>query len=243
MGEARNVHGVVHRGGDGIALAGDERRGDRALVAGHDRADALVDRLAHAVDGGGVAQPKAAVGRGYGRVNAAKREAGGADALEVEVTREVVAAGPQWLEWRREARLELDEAADRRRGALAHRHPHALELLGEARSFHPHDPHDNAIRALTLFARLDEARNVDVPGRRLQHGMGDDGALEGRSRKSGRSGRDRQGERKGHRPPPRNHRGSDRRHDEGSRGPGRRFSVGGEIEDNPEAEGDRKPWH
>ena len=68
------------------------------MSPGSDRADALVDRLAHAVDDGGVAQPEAcgATGGGCG-LDRAEHEAGGADALEIHVAREVVAAGPQRL--------------------------------------------------------------------------------------------------------------------------------------------------
>ena len=67
------------------------------------------------------------------RLDRAERIARRADALEIHVAREIVAAGPQRLQRRRQMRLELDEAADRRRGALAHRDAHALGLLGDAR--------------------------------------------------------------------------------------------------------------
>ena len=36
VGEARYVHGLVHRRRDGVAFAGDQRRRDRSFVAGQD---------------------------------------------------------------------------------------------------------------------------------------------------------------------------------------------------------------
>src|SRR2546426_493382 len=81
-----------------------------------DSADALVGGFAQAVDDREIAQPQGGrVGR-VGGADVAEHEARGADALEVEIAREVVAAGPQRLERRRQPCLELDEAADRRRG-------------------------------------------------------------------------------------------------------------------------------
>src|SRR4051812_26573852 len=65
----------------------------------------------------------------------AEREAGGADVLEIEVGGKIVSARPQRLQRRRKPRLELDECADRRRRALAHRQAHAVGLLLEPPSF------------------------------------------------------------------------------------------------------------
>ena len=89
------IHRVVDRRGDRIALAGQQRRGDRAGVAGQRLADARVDRIAHAADGDRIAQPPAAaVGCGK-RLDRAEHEARRADALEIDVAREIVAAGTQ----------------------------------------------------------------------------------------------------------------------------------------------------
>src|ERR1700694_706505 len=98
--------------------------------------------------------------RRLGAADAAEREARSADALEVEIPRKVVTAGAQGFERRRQPGLELDEAADCRRGALAHRYPDALELLVKARGGNALDPHDDPVGALTLFPRLDEASDV-----------------------------------------------------------------------------------
>ncbi len=46
VGEARDVHGVVDRRRDRVALAGDQRRGDGAAVARQHRADAGVEAVA-----------------------------------------------------------------------------------------------------------------------------------------------------------------------------------------------------
>jgi hypothetical protein len=74
---------VVHRRRDGVAFAGDQRRCDRSFVAGQDRADALVDGLAHAIHGRGVAQPQTGRVRRLGGADAAEHEARGADTLEI----------------------------------------------------------------------------------------------------------------------------------------------------------------
>jgi len=54
MGEARNIHGIVDRRGNRVALSSDQRRGDRSIVSGHDGANALVDGLTHIIDNRGV---------------------------------------------------------------------------------------------------------------------------------------------------------------------------------------------
>jgi len=71
--------------------------------------------------------------RGFNRADGAQHEPGRADALKIHVAREVIAARPQGFEWWRQPRLELDETADRRRRALAHRYPHALEMFAQSR--------------------------------------------------------------------------------------------------------------
>ena len=101
MRETRDVHRVVDRRRNRIALAGDQRRGDRTFIAGDDGADALVDRLANAVDESGIVQPNAGADRRRHDLDLAERIAGRADALEKHIAREVVAARPQRCERRR----------------------------------------------------------------------------------------------------------------------------------------------
>ena len=48
--------------------------------------------------------------------------------MKIHVAAEIVTARPQRCERRLQPRLQFDEAADRGRGALAHRQPHALEF-------------------------------------------------------------------------------------------------------------------
>ncbi len=50
MRQARDVHRVVDRRGNGVAFAGDQGRRDGAAIAGQSRADAVVDAIAHPVD-------------------------------------------------------------------------------------------------------------------------------------------------------------------------------------------------
>ncbi len=199
--------------------------------------------FAHAVDRHGVAQPQRGRVRRVGGADMAEHEARGADALEIQIAREVVAAGPQRLERRRQPRLELDEAADRRRRALAHRHPHALERLVEPRAGDALDPHDDAVGALALLARLDEAGDLGVPDRRRQHRMIDDGALDGGGGKAGRRRGEPHDQRKSHRPLPNQDRDDAGGDEEGDRRPDGWFLVGGEIDDDPAAECDGEPGH
>src|SRR5436190_24341859 len=79
-----------------------------------------------------------------------------------------VPAGAQRPHRRREARLEIDEAADSRRASLANSKPHTFELLVEANACDVLDSKGNAVRPFALLARLDKAGNIHIPGRRRQ---------------------------------------------------------------------------
>jgi hypothetical protein len=241
--EAGNVHGIVHRRGKGVALACDQRRCNRSLVAGQDGAHACVDRFAHPIDGRGVAQRKRRRARRRLRADASKHEAGGADALEVHVARVVIAAGAQRLERRSKACLELHEIADRRRCALAQRYPNALELLAHARSFHALNVHGDAVGALALFPHLDEAANLDVPQRRRENRMRDDCALDGSGCQSERSRRCAERQRKPERTMPKPHRHDDGRGEKNAHRPGRRLPIGAEIDDDAASEENSKPGY
>src|SRR5262249_34940867 len=146
-----------------------------------------------------VAEPKAALGCRLRYLDAAKHKAGRPDAVEIHVTGEIVAAG---TERRRQARFELHEAADGRRHTLSYRKTNALGLFRKPRALNVVDGYYNAVRALALFAALNEAGNLDIPGRGLNHGMGDDRAFEGRGCKSGRNHGDRERNWKADRAPP-----------------------------------------
>ena len=181
--------------------------------------------------------------RHLGDADTAEHEAGGADTVEVHVAREVVSAGAQWLERRRQSRLELDERADRRRGALAHRDPHALQRLIKPRTGNALDPHDDAVRALALFPDLDEARDIDVPDRRRQHGVSDDRALGGGGRQPSRQGGGTQRQGKRERSPPREDGRRRRRSEQETRRPWRGLAVDGEIDRDAATECDGEPGH
>src|SRR6476646_8678784 len=163
MRQARYVHRVVDWRGDGVALAGDQRRSDGAAVAGQNRTDTFVDRLADRIEKGRVAQPERRRRRRRLALDGAERVARGADAHEIHVACEIVAARPQRRQRRRQMRLERDKATDRRRGALAHRDAHALRRLADAPTFDALDAHGDAVAALTLLAHLDKARKWGAP--------------------------------------------------------------------------------
>src|SRR5262249_26272766 len=161
------------------ALARDQRRGDGAGIAWHVGADARIDNVADVVDERGVTQPCA---RRSGRVGFPDRAVGKADradALEVKIAREIVAAGPQRLERGVEPRLERHEASHRWRTALRHRHAYALRQFVEAVSLDGMHFDDDAIGARALLAHLDPSGGRDAPGSTAQDRVNDECALEG----------------------------------------------------------------
>ena len=139
--------------------------------------------------------------------------------------------------------LNSTNAADRRRGALAHRDPHALQRLIKPRTGNALDPHDDAVRALALFPDLDEARDIDVPDRRRQHGVSDDRALDGGGRQPSRQGGGTQRQGKRERSPPREDGRRRRRSEQEPRRPWRGLAVDGEIDRDAATKCDCEPGH
>ena len=70
-------------------------------------------------------------------------------------------------------RLQLDEAADRRRRALAHRDAHAVGRFSRRAAFETMHADDDAVAALALLADFDKAGQRHARDRRLQHRMRD----------------------------------------------------------------------
>jgi hypothetical protein len=239
--EARNVHGVVERRRNGVALAGDQRGRDRAGIARHRRANAPIDAVAHAFDERRVDEPQAGTARRRRDLDLPHRKAGGADALEIKIAREVVSARTQWRERGVEARLQLDEGADRGRLPFAHRDPHAVGRVVEPAGLEPLDLHDDPIGALALLADFYPSRNGNVAGGVVEDRMGDPRALDGCRRKAGAS----RGHADQHRERDRSRPRQRRRKHEGERqrrcGHRDRLMLGGEIEEDAAREGDRKP--
>jgi hypothetical protein len=145
VADAGDEHRVVEVGRDGVALAGDQGRRDRADVAGQHGADAHVDRIAHAFDKCRGTQSPAGFGRRRDDLHRPVHEAGGVDALEIEVAGEIVASRAQRLQRRIELRLRLDESAGRRRHAAVDREPHALRLVDNAVSLDAFEPQYEAV--------------------------------------------------------------------------------------------------
>jgi hypothetical protein len=188
VGEARNVHRVVDRPGDRVAGSGQERRGDRCLVARQRRADMLVDAVAHPLDERGVAHPERRARFRLARLDVAADEAGGADALEIQVAGEIVAAGFERRERRIEPRLELDELADSRRRALAHGEANAAERFCEPPAFDRVDTDHDAVGALAGLARFDPAGDCCAGNEMAQHRMADPLGPDRRGGKARRGG-------------------------------------------------------
>ena len=157
-------------------------------------------RVADALHRGGIAQPQARLHRRLGDADRAEHKAGRADALEIEIAGEVVAAGTQRLERRIEPRAERHVGADRRRGALLHRDADALGLLLQPRAFERQRADDDAVGALALLADLDEARDRHVAGGPRQDRMRHLHGLQRRDGEARGDGGDGQRQRKRDRP-------------------------------------------
>ena len=240
MAEAGNEHRIVDRRGDRVAAAGQQRGGDGALVAVQRRSDPRIDRIAQPLHEGGVTQRQTASDRRLDGLDGARDKTGSADALEKHVAAEIVAARPQRRERRLQPRLQFDKTADVRRGALAHRQPHALEFGRQTRGVHLRDPQHEPVGALADVAGLDKARKRHRISRPGQHAMRDPRGFPCRGRETRRDGGDHHGRRKQLLPPQQK-----RRHAKSGRGENGnrqdRLMIGGEIEGDPGAEGDRHP--
>ena len=98
--EVADIHRVIHRRRNGVALSGDQRGRDRASVALDDCANTAINAFANSVNGRRDAQPD--VGRRW-RVrqpDGAERKAGRRDATKIKIARKIIAAWPQRLERR-----------------------------------------------------------------------------------------------------------------------------------------------
>ena len=241
MADAGNKHGVEEVRRNRVALAGDQRRRDRADIAGEHRADAAVDRIAHAFDEGRGAQPPAGLGGRRDDPHRAVDEPGGADALEIKVASEIVASRPQRRQRRIELRLRLDKSAGRWRRAAAHGEAHALRLVDDAVAFDALEPEHEAIGFLTLVTQFDEARNGNTVSRKAQNRMFDQGGLQRCDRKPERDGKEAERQHEGDRAPAHPDRGGRGQSGCRQRRPRGRFVIGCEVENDAGAEGDREP--
>ena len=177
--------------------------------------------------------------------DAPEHEAGRADALEVQVARKVVAARPQRLERRRQPRLELDEGSRpaarcpcaptpaRARAARSSRAPVMRWTRTTMRSERSRSSRTSTKPAISTFQAA-----------ACSTGWATSARLTVAVSEARRGGRECERQREGDRPvareapPPRPRRPEQRR-----RRPELRLPVGGEIEDDPEAEGDGEPGH
>jgi hypothetical protein len=88
----------------------------------------------------------------------------------------------QRRERRRQMGLEFDEAADRRRRALANGEPNPLKPFRRAAAFQMLHADDDAVAALARFADFDETGKRHAGHWILQHRVGDARGLQGRDR-------------------------------------------------------------
>ena len=111
-------------------------------------------------------------------------KAGRADALEEQITREIVTAGferPQrWIE----RGFDLDERARRRRHAALDRQPHAARHLIDTATLDAVDAQHETVGMLTLLAQLDKPGHRHAGGREAQHRMIDQRRFERRHGKA-----------------------------------------------------------
>ena len=159
VSKPRNEHRIIDRRGDGVAAAGQKCGGNGALVAVQRGSNARVDRIAQALHDGRIAQRPAAADRRLDGLDGAGNKTGRADALEIHVAAEIVGARPHRRQRRLQPRFQLDEAADRRCGALAHRQANALQPDAAARHLHLRHPQHEAIGTLAHIPGLDKTGN------------------------------------------------------------------------------------
>ena len=159
---------------------------------------------------------------------------------KIQVAAEIVRARPQRRQRRLQPCLQLNETADRRRGALAHRQPHAFEFGVAARAFHGRDAQHKTVGALADIAGLDEAGERYRKHRPRQHAMGDPRGLPGGDRKAGRHRRDHHRDGKDFLPPQQQRDGAKRDRRSGRDGE-HRLMVRGKIERDAGAERDGHP--
>ncbi len=232
---------VVRRRRDQPALARDESGGDRACLAAVGVGDPSGQGIAGIVHVGGEPErPRYRLGRRLHR-DLAEQRAHGADAAEIGVAGEVVAAGARGLRGRQQAGRGGDEVARTQRRRLLERDAHADRPLGRRHRAEARDPHHEAGPLLPFLEGLDqtrERRDRDAGQHRRRHPCDPV-----RARRKAEQGRDqRERDRKGHRPP------SEERQEPGA-GAGRRQGRperghpvrGGEEYQNPGTERHREP--
>ena len=244
MAEPGYEHRIVDRRRDRVAFAVQQCRRNRAVVTAQALPDAGIHAVAQRVDDHGIFQPQPAVLRWRGDLDRSMDKAGGADALEIQIAREVVRTGSKRREWRRQAGLELGEAADRRRRPLLHRQADTPDLgqrpARAAQVLHAGHAQHESIGLLALFADLDKSRQRHRIERTHQHIVRDNRRT---NRGSGEAGADRGGQcRHREKPAAPDQEGNDAREAGDRRHKGNQWlALGGEIEDDARTKADRDP--
>ena len=239
MAEAGDEHSVVDWSGDRVSAAGQQCGSDRAFVALERQSNARIDRVAQTLHECSVAERQPTAFRRLDRLDAAHHETGCANALEIHIAAEIVAARPHWRERRLQPRLQFDKAADCGRRALSHRQPNAFHPDLRLRAVHVSDAQHKAISTLAYVARFDKARKRHRKHWPGQHAMRDPRRLPRRCCKTRGHRRDHHHNWKYPFPPKQERRSAKRRRG----GPGHaqnRLMIRGEVECDSGTEGD---WH
>jgi len=241
VADAGNEQGVIDICRDGVVPAVDQHRGNRAAIAGKNRANARVDGVAQPLNErvGALKWPFRARRRNH--LDGAAYETRGADALEKQVSREVVATRFERLQRRLERRFDFHERTRRGRRAAFDRKPHALGPYFHAAALDPLDPRHETIGVLAFFAQLDKARDCDARGRKAQHRMGDERRLERRHRKAQRNPENAERDRMGGKASAQRYGDNGANAGQYSRRPKRRLAFGREVKHDAGAESDREP--
>jgi hypothetical protein len=155
--DAGGAQGLVGVLVDEAALARDERRRHRARLSADGHGDAARQVVARPVDGGQDAQPKIRARRRRLHLGAAGQGADCADAAEIRVAGEVVAARPGGFGRRQKACVRGDEVAGLEGLPVAHARPHAPGALFGRQVGEGVHLHHQARARLALLDALDEA--------------------------------------------------------------------------------------
>ena len=236
-GLADEVLGVVR---EEIALARDHRRGDRALVAADDRVDAHSEAVARPIDRSEKALgPRGFVRRRQNR-DRPERRTDRADAREVSVAREIVAAGHDRARRRQEPRGQRDIIARRDIGRAPRGHAHAVRRETGGHVAGVDDAKDEARADRADVDLLDEAAQLDDADM-IEHRRLDARGAQAHREKAGEQRGEADPEAERERPSARNpgERGAERRQQR--RQPQHRLAIGRQIERDASHRSDGNP--
>jgi hypothetical protein len=183
VANAGNKQRVIDVWRNGVAPAVDQHRRNGAFVARKYGAYARIDSIAQPLNEGVSALENSLRGRG-GHFDGAAHEAGGANALEKYIAREIVTARLDRLQRRIERGFGFDERSGRWRHAALDQKPHAPRRFLDPAAVDAVDTEHEAVGVLALLAQFDKAGHRHTRGREAQHLLIDERGFQRRNGKA-----------------------------------------------------------